>query len=411
VKQQRWIAVSMIGLAAMVAGCGSSGTSGGATASATASAAVSTATSAPSAATPAVSQSPASLAIEPGQFASVGSLGASLQTATLLSDTRVLLAAGVSCAGGASCPNTAEARIFDPATNSFSVAGPLGTARSELTATLLADGSVLVAGGADQATVEIFSPGTGSFASSVAMSAGRHGHAAVALPDGRVLVTGGWGGPRGAVTRFDTAEIFDPAAKSFVPTGSMKTARSGHTATLLADGRVLIVGGRGLYPNGGLTSAELFDPKTGAFVETGSMSAARQDHVAVLLADGRVLIVGGVEGIVATGLIEVYDPASGKFAQAGTMPALAGVSATLLRDGRVLIAGGRPAADEDEGLDSNAVAKAYVYDPAKRSLTETGSMTVARERHTATLLADGRVLIAGGWNESGQVTSAELYQP
>ena len=402
-RQQRWIAVSMISLLVVAAGCSSStnGTGGATTPSALAS----TLSSAPS-------QAASGLPLEHGQFTSVGSLNASLQTATLLSDSRVLLAAGVSCSSGGLCPNTAEARLYDPATNAFSVVGPLVSARSELAATLLADGSVLITGGTDESTVEIFSPNTGGFAGSASMSTDRHGLAAARLSDGRVLVTGGWGGPRGGVKRFDSAELYDPATKSFSITGSMKTARSAHTATTLKDGRVLIVGGLGEYPNDGLASAELYDPKTGLFAETGSMTVARQNHTAVRLPDGRVLIVGGEAGVIATTLIEVYDPEAGSFSTAGTMPAaLSGVSATLLADGRVLIAGGRPAANEDDALTSNAIADAYLYDPATGTLSPTGSMKAARERHTATLLANGRVLIAGGWNASGQVDSAELYQP
>jgi hypothetical protein len=412
-RHQRWIAVSMIGLLAVAAAC-SSGTDGaGATSlpSAPASILPSAVASAPSTA-PSASQPASASALGHGQFTSVGSLNASLQTATLLSDSRVLLAAGVSCSSNGLCPNSAEARIYDPATNAFTVVGPLASARSELAATLLADGSILIAGGTDQPTAEIFSATAGGFAPAGAMSADRHGLAAARLSDGRVLVTGGWGGPRGGVKRLGSAEVFDPEAKTFSLTGAMKTARSGHTATTLNDGRVLVVGGRGEYPNSGLASAEIYDPRTGLFSETGSMKAARQNHVAALLPDGRVLIVGGEAGVVATALIEVYDPGSGKFSSAGTMPAaLSGVSATTLADGRVLIAGGRPAANDDEALSSNAVAGAYLYDPATGKLSPTGSMTAARERHTATRLADGRVLIAGGWNESGQATSAELYQP
>ena len=418
-RQQRWIAVSMIGLLAVAAACGSGTDGAGATTLPSAPASIlhsavasapSTAPSAPS--IPSASQPASAPALEHGQFTSVGSLNASLQTATRLSDSRVLLAAGVSCSSNGLCPNSAEARIYDPATNAFSVVGPLASARSELAATLLADGSILIAGGTDQPTAEIFSPRTGGFVPAGSMSADRHGLAAAKLMDGRVLVTGGWGGPRGGVKRLGSAELFDPATKTFTLTGAMKTARSGHTATTLKDGRVLVVGGRGQYPNDGLASAEIYDPKTGLFTETGSMKVPRQNHVAALLPDGRVLIVGGEAGVVATNLIEVYDPESGKFSSAGTMPAaLSGVSATTLADGRVLIAGGRPAANDDEALTSNAVAGAYLYDPATGKLSPTGPMTAARERHTATLLTDGRVLVAGGWNVSGQVTSAELYQP
>jgi N-acetylneuraminic acid mutarotase len=404
-RQQRWMVPSLAGLMVVVAACGS--TVGTAPPASTANGSI--ATLAPSQAASPTATAPA---LEHGQFTPLGSAGASLETATRLADGRVLLAGGVACASSGSCPNTGEARLFDPATNTFSVVGPLAIARSELTATLLRDGSVLIAGGADETAVELFSPETGKFTSAASLSIGRHNPAAATLSDGRVLVTGGWGGGRGNVTTSASAELYDPAAKSFSPTGSMKTARSGGTATMLKDGRVLIAGGRGKYPNDGLASAELYDPSTGTFTETGSMKAARQNPIAVLLPDGRVLVFGGEVGVIVTTLVEVYDPSTGTFGAAGTMPsALLGVSATLLADGRVLVAGGRAAATEDDALTSNAIADAYIYDPATTTFIPAGSMTVPRNGHTATLLNDGRVLITGGWNESGQLTSAELWQP
>jgi hypothetical protein len=406
-RQERWIAPLLVSLLLVAAGCSSSAGATPAPPTSTAEQATPTlaATSAPSlAATPPVS--------EHGQFTPLGSVGASLETATRLADGRVLLAAGVSCSTDGLCPDTGQARLFDPATNSFSVVGPLALARSELTATRLGDGSVLIAGGADEPAVELFSPETGKFTSPASLSIGRHHPAAAGLSDGRVLITGGWGGARGSVKTLASAELYDPATGALGATGSMKIARTGHTATTLKDGRVLIAGGKGVYPNDGLTSAELYDPRTGQFTETGSMTAARQNHTAALLSDGRVLIVGGEAGIIATPMVEVYDPATGTFSPAGTMPAaLVGVSATLLADGRVLIAGGRPAATDDDAINSKAIATAYLLDPATGTFSPTGSMTVARERHTATLLTDGRVLITGGWTESGQAASAELYQP
>ena len=406
-RQQRRIVLSLVGLLAVVAGCGSSAASAGATASATSSAGL------PSAGASLVpSQGPSQIASEHGTFSAAGTLGVSLETATVLADGRVLLAAGVSCTSDSLCDNTAQARLFDPTTNSFSVVGPLAAARSELAVVALDDGSALIAGGSDQPATELFSKPTGGFSPAGSMSTDRRGLAAAGLSNGRVLIAGGWGGPRGNISTFASAEIYDSAANSFSATGAMNVARTGHTATTLKDGTVLIVGGRGKYPNDGLASAEIYDPSTGRFTLTGSLTAARQNHTALRLSDSRVLVVGGEKGVVGTTLIEIYDPGTGKFSQAGTLPApLVGVSATQLKDGRVLIAGGRSVANDDEALTTNAVAGAYLFDPSTGTLAPTGPMTVARERHTATLLNDGRVLIAGGWNEAGQVGSAEFYQP
>ena len=191
---------------------------------------------------------------------------------------------------------------------------------------------------------------------------------------------------------------------AFMPTGSMTVARDGHTATLLLDGRVLIVGG-------GSASAELYDTTSQTFTATGSMTVARIAHSATLLANsklpnyGKVLVVGYGDSIA-----ELYDPTAGTFTATGSMVALRlGQTATLLQNGQVLIAGGE-------------TATAELFNPSTGAFTATGSMTVSRSRHSATLLPDGRVLIAGGVLVAGAccigpipfgpgVASTELYDP
>ena len=247
------------------------------------------------------------------------------------------------------------------------------------------------------------------------------------MPNGLVLIAGG------AVTThvgfhddvvnqaLATAELYNPAAGQFSPTGVLATARAGATATLLSDGNVLIVGGCGStgssttsrLPTLVLTSAELYDPQTGAFSPTGPMSDGRSNAIAILLQDGRVLVVGGNDSFgQPLASAELYDPSTGTFGPTGSMssPRIQ-ASVTLLPDGQVLVAGGRmPGTDSVTGM----LASAELYDPATGVFMATGSMSVARAGHTATLLDDGLVLMAGGatnGNRSVFLASAELYDP
>ena len=188
--------------------------------------------------------------------------------------------------------------------------------------------------------------------------------------------------------------------------GKMQSQRSGHTATLLRDGRVLIAGGMILNQQF-LSTAEIYDPATHKFSYTGRMAKARVGHASVLLNDGKVLIVGGWIGGGATDTAEIYDPVSNSFrvVQSRMKDKRGQVTATLLADGRVLIVGG---AD----YNVHALNSAEVFDPKTNQFITTGSMRQSRWMHTSSLLASGKVLIAGGADENGKVlASAELYDP
>jgi hypothetical protein len=225
---------------------------------------------------------------------------------------------------------------------------------------------------------------------------------AVLLRDGLVLIAGGYS----TSTQVATAELFDPAAGTFTPTGSMTQARAHATATLLPDGKVLVAGGWKV--SSPLSSAELYDPASGTFSSTGSMLHPRTNHTATLLGDGRVLIVGGIGDAATPASAEVYDPDTGTFTATGSLATGRSYhTATLLLNGRVLIAGGL---NNSCGAYHNC-ASAEVYDPATGLFTATGSMAHGRTEHTASLLPDGRVLIAGGAVYIASVKEAELYDP
>lgn len=325
-------------------------------------------------------------------------------TSTLLDDGRVLVAGG---GNGGSSFDAAE--LFDPTTSSWSVTDSLAAERESHTATRLLDGRVLVVGGerknqtfpttTSRNSVEIYDPVSATWDAAAPLATARSFHTATLLPDGRVLVVGGhtWVFWQLNAAVLDTVELYDPAADAWTSGGTLSTPRSGHSATLLADGRVLVAGGSG-------ATAELFDPASKTWSATGSMGEGRRSHFAVLLQDGRV-IVGGSGSATST---EVYSPATGTWSAVGNLASYEGRrTATLLPDGRVLVAG---------GYNSNRVSMASeLFDPNANTWSVTHALSSARIKHAATLLADGRVLVTGGWIDCGNfcslVAQSEVYNP
>jgi hypothetical protein len=245
----------------------------------------------------------------------------------------------------------------------------------------------------------------GSVSRAVTMSEPRSGHTATLLPDGRVLLIGGMISVCGAEVSTASTEIYDPLTGTTKPSGKLSMPRAGHTATLLADGDVLVTGGGA--DQKALLCAELYRAKTGEFVSVGPMSAPRERHSATLLADGRVLVAGGTVAR-PSDAADIYDPRTRMFTAAARMRSRrAAHSSTLLKDGRVLIAGGA------ESLES-VLRSVEIYDPANNSFTESGHMQASRYKHSAVSLEDGRVMILGGSDErdwDGRRQSVEIYDP
>jgi hypothetical protein len=287
-------------------------------------------------------------------------------------------------------------------TGSVAEIAAMHIARASHTSTLLPNGQVLIAGGFAGSggeynpyrSAELYDPSSGTFEPVAEMSIGRSGHTATLLKNGKVLIVGGWTG------RYDlrgSAEIYDPTTNLFTPTGNLAIERAGNTATLLADGRVLIAGGVDRRENA-LASAEIYDPSTGKFTVTGSMADPRSAHTATALKGGKVLIVGGGSGHYPSQTIyrsaELFDPATGKFASAGqTTVGRHKHAAILLGSGKVLILGGSDNRDWH-----GEYASAEIYDPASGTFAATGVMNTARFKlpSAAALLPNGRVLVAGG---------------
>lgn len=349
-------------------------------------------------------------------------------------------------------------------------AGALAVARTHHTATLLKDGRVLVAGGraadglSTLASVEFYEPKKGTWQLGPPMQVGRSHHAATLLDDGRVLVTGGTthqaaeGGHR--FVALASAELFDPVKNAWTRVADMAEARNGHTATLLDDGTVLVVGGA-REQRAHLASVERFDPKTGAWRAQAPLATPRWLHAAVHLADDSVVVVGGRSNAsqggtgpgVSLDAVERFVPrtsswesapamseprqragiavladgatvvaAGGQTVTSGTnyaetwrpgLPAwvplenhlstsLSGHSATRLPSGDLLVVGGEP---------PNAVDSARVqrWVAATKRWCLAGQLAASRKLHSATLLPDGSVLVVGGTSSGVPEKSAERW--
>jgi hypothetical protein len=300
----------------------------------------------------------------------------------------------------------------------FTAGSNMTTARSQHTATMLADSTVLIAGGYNSSgpvsNAEVYDSVTDAFTPTGAML-NDSVNTATLLADGRVLLVG------------THAQLYDPSTRTFTATG-IGTAIHGCAGTLLGNGKVLFTDDP--PPYGPSANAELYDPDTGAFVPTGpyaSIDIARLDHGiapsyggwdcrrAILLADGRVLVAGGVAA-------EIYDPHTDTFSLTGTMAQYPGgirttlppwgdpSRATLLFNGIVLFSGG----DGDLGPSTEA----WLYNPLTGTFITTGRMSTPRSENTTTLLPDGTVLAAGSYEPGGYVFpnpeaigTTEFYNP
>jgi N-acetylneuraminic acid mutarotase len=241
-------------------------------------------------------------------------------------------------------------------------------------------------------------PSTGGWSTTGALVTARTGHTATVLPSGKVLVTGGEDSS-GALA---SAEMYDPSTGGWSSTGALATARTGHTATVLPSGKVLVTGGEG--SDGFLANAELYDPATGTWSTANSLSTARTGHTATVLPSGKVLVTGGEGSSDPLASAELYDPATGTWSTTGTLAtARTGHTATVLPSGKVLVTGG-------EGS-SGPLASAELYDPATGTWSATSPLATARQGHSATALLSGQVLVTGGQGSSGLLSSTELYDP
>lgn len=339
-----------------------------------------------------------------GNYSAYGGGFTSTATASALPDGRVLLVGtGPNSEFHPATPtSTVVAAIYDPANGrSRLAASPDSIVAVGSTATLLRSGKLLLVG--EGAT--LYDPASDSWSPVGSVLVKRWGHTATLLSDGRVLVAGGLSTPQanGADLYLASAEIYDPTSNRWSPAADMPVALGdqGNTATLLRDGRVLIVGGDSV--------AAFYDPKSNRWsAAAGLIEPSGVPHTATLLPDGKVLVLGGCAerpSLACTRFAEpqLFDPAKNQWSFAGAMPQTReGSSATLLPSGLVLVAGGYGPAWVS--------ASADLYNPAANRWSTTADMQVARAGPLAILLKSGSVLVMGG-SFLGNMRSAELYTP
>ncbi len=318
---------------------------------------------------------------------------------------------------------------YDPGTGRWRTIGPSKLPAAGQVTALLADGRVLVCGGFEAggvigAGVTALDPASGNWHDLAPLQDRRAFHSATTLPDRRVLVVGGRA--RDGATALSPDNNLHPSNSPLVETSTefydaqadrwslgppLQVGREQHSATLLADGQVLVVGGKGSGPNK-VGTAERFDPRLGIWVNAGALFTPRAAHTATRLSDGRVLIVGGVgPSDRAITAVERYNPQNDTWQIIAPLrQARVDHAAVLLPDGEVLIIGGSGTLGNTPT--SATFAGTERYDPVTASWRAAAPLATARRDFTASLLPDGRVLVAGGIDaRASGLSSTEIYDP
>ena len=346
-------------------------------------------------------------------------LGQMQMSATLLPNGKVLIAGG--CGDPFCTPPTNKAAIYDPISRTWTTTSSMKTGRFYHTATLLKTGAnkgrVLVVGGsvyqAPTAQVELYDPAKGTWTAGTALSKARTWHSATLLLSGKVLVAGGSDG-----TTQKSALLYDPQKGTWSVADSMLTARNRHTATRLIGGQVLVVGGVNKTAGGsaGLSTAEVYNPASGHWTSTDSVVTGRSRHSATLLTTGagagKVLLVGGYGKGIYLSSAELYQPKTGKWSSAGSMKAVRAYhAATMLNFGADA---GKVLVTGGSYLYSKiqVLDTVEIFDPPSGAWALAGAMNCQRATHTATRLSSGAVLVTGSNTTQGKCAiTGEIYQP
>lgn len=353
-------------------------------------------------------------------------------TATLLQSGKVLVTNIGSGIPGTGFSSTSS-ELYDPITNTWSAAAISANGFTRFTTTLLSNGHVLMVDWSGSA--ELYDPAISSWSAPSQPTAARDSPTATLLPNGRVLLVGF--NSLYAQSNYSRGEFYDSIANTWSVTGGFSISAIGpyhynHTATLLPSGKVLVAGGTGSEVgnsiNVTLSGTELWDPVTNTWSGAGWLRTARQNPTATLLPNGKVLLVGGGiddrlnsntsnQYVISTVSAELYDPAASTIFSAWTAAGNLTLSrmyhtATLLPNGKVLVVGGLQvkAGGNSSNLNTN-ISSAELYDPASNTWASAGNLATARYNHSATLLPNGKVLVTGGQNGAVIHASSELYDP
>ncbi len=323
----------------------------------------------------------------------------------LMPDGKVMVVGGrSSSATQQRVPRLKSAELYDPATeewtylaemiNTLSAAG-----RESPAGSVLQDGRIFITGGQNSSndplkTSELYDLKTDTWTKGPKPLTWIQRHTHILLADGRVIIIGG----TDDLSQLKKTAVFDPATDTITKLAEMTTGRSNHTATLLLDGRILVAGGGKRELSDATDTAEVYDPEADTWTSAGRMNEARLSHTAHLLPDGKVLVTGS-KGKLATA--EVYDPETNSWYT--TCPMMIGRSdhsGSALKDGRIFVSGGEGELDSTE-----------IYDPWTGEWSPGPKLNVSRNRHRQITMQDGSVLITGGQGPEKMSVVVEYFKP
>jgi WD40 repeat protein len=298
----------------------------------------------------------------------------------------------------------------------FRAAGALLTSHSFHSSTLLPDGKIFIGGDSDVLSdgkvTETYDVATGTSVRGPDLLLARYGHAGVLLPSGQVLIVGGYLGGTDGTT--DTTDVYDPSSDTILAGPILPQASAYQSIAVLPDGSIVVAGGRDPNNIFAVDTVLIYDPSGGSFNSAGMLAYSVAGSSSTVLTDGRLLFAGGF-GLIFKGELvsasEIYDPSLRQSVGSADMSVCREFhTATLLSNGTVLVAGGEASSPSPCSFETSPSpspsSTMEIYDAVKGTFTRTGDMTTARVSHTATLLPNGKVLIVGGGSPT-----AEVYDP